>query len=117
MYAIVVHLNGRFLFLNPAALRLFAAKNTEEIENRALQDFVLRGAQQETEKVVGRTPKGQNILLSKHEVMRLDGVRVPVEAVTGPIRDDGKNATIVIFRDITQQTKLNQPTTGLRCPA
>lgn len=104
--AVIVHKNDRFLFANPAALKLLGAKTFEELQARQIWDFFVPTQRPEIEERISRSAQGQKVLPNQEEIIRLDGTRVPVEAVGGPIRYDGKNATLVILRDITQQVEL-----------
>ena len=103
---VIVHENNRFLFANPAALRLFGAKTFEQIQTRSIYDFIVPSERPDIDQRMSQTSEGQKVLPNQAEVIRLDGSKVPVEAVGGPIRYDGKNATIVILRDITKQVEL-----------
>jgi PAS domain S-box-containing protein len=109
--AIVVHQNGRFLFLNPAALRLFGARTPQELETRTIWEFMAPSEQQKIAERISQSAEGKNVLPNQEEIIRLDGKRVPVEAVGGPIRYGGKNATLVILRDITRQAELTSKLT------
>lgn len=109
--AIVVHLNGRFLFANPAALRLFGAETSQDLENRKIWDFIVPSLRKSIEDRISESTEGKRILPNQEEIIRLDGRRVPVEAVGGPIRYAGKNAILVIFRDITRQVELAEKLT------
>jgi PAS domain S-box-containing protein len=109
--AIVVHQNGRFLFLNPAALRLFGARTPQELETRTIWEFMAPSERQNIANRISQSGNGQKLLPNQEEIIRLDGKRVPVEAVGGPIRYGGKNATLVILRDITRQAELTSKLT------
>lgn len=104
--AVIVHLNGRFLFANPAALRLFGVKTFQELESKSIWDFIVPTQRQGIEKRISQSDKGKKVLPNQEEIIRVDGTRVPVEAVGGPIRYDGKDAVLVILRDITSQVAL-----------
>lgn len=106
--AVIVHFNGRFLFANPAALKLLGAKTFEELQARLIWDFFVPSQRPDIEKRVNQSFQGQKVLPNQEEIIRLDGTHVPVEAVGGPIRYDGKNAVLVILRDITRQVELTR---------
>jgi PAS domain S-box-containing protein len=106
--AVIVHQDGCFLFANPAALRLFGAETYQQIESRSIWDFMVAAERPDVETRIHQSSQGQKVLPNQEEILRLDGRRVPVEAVAGPIRYDGKNATLVILKDITKQVELTR---------
>jgi PAS domain S-box-containing protein len=103
---VIVHFKDRFLFANPAAIRLFGAKTFQELQAKSIWDFFVASERPGIEKRISQSFEGQKVLPNQEEVIRLDGTRVPVEAVGGPIRYDGKKATLVILKDITRQVEL-----------
>ena len=104
--AIIVHFNDRFLFANPAALRLLGAKTFQELQAKLIWDFFTPSERPGIEKRIRQSAEGQKVLPNQEEIIRVDGSRVPVEAVGGPIRYDGKKATLLILKDITKQVEL-----------
>ena len=99
---IVIHSEGRYVFVNPAAVRLFGAEDPNEIVGKKVLDLVhpnYRELVKEWIKCVeenkDRTPP------IEVKVLRLDGSAMEVESAAAPIIYMGKSAMQVIIRDIT----------------
>lgn len=106
--AIVVHRDGKFLFANPAALKLFGFDQFSEIASKNILDFIVLDEKEKIKKRIIKAKKGQKLLPQEEQVTRLDGKRVPVEAIGAPIRYGGQEAILVILRDITQRQDLSR---------
>ena len=99
---IVIHSEGRYVFVNPAAVRLFGAEDPNEIVGKKVLDLVhpnYRELVKEWIKCVeenkDRTPP------MEVKILRLDGSAMEVESAVAPIIYMGKSAMQVIIRDIT----------------
>ena len=103
--AVIVHRNGRFLYANPAALRLYGAESFEELRSRTVPDLIHAG---DRSALIGRIEKGtmgQRLPLQELRLMSLNGRVVPVESVGGPVNYDGMPAMQIIIRDISDRRK------------
>lgn len=108
--AIVVHRNGEFLFANKAALKLYGVKSFDELKLKRIFDYTLSPEQNGVEERVSQlSPEGVRMQsVEEYLVLRSDGTRIPVDAVGVPIHYSGKEAVLVILRDITQRKEMSQ---------
>jgi PAS domain S-box-containing protein len=101
---VVVHAEGKLVFVNPAAIALFGAHTADDLVGMSVADTVHpdfrsfvsdRLRLSETEGVP--TPRAEEALLT------LAGATVPVEAQSIPIHFDGARAILTSFHDITER--------------
>jgi PAS domain S-box-containing protein len=105
--AILVHSEGRFVFANSAAARLFGADGPEGLVGRPIldvvhpdyQSLVLQRIQQET---VDREPAP----LIEEKFIRLDGAVIDVEVAGIPFTYAGRPAGQIVVRDITDRKRV-----------
>jgi PAS domain S-box-containing protein len=106
-YAIAVHSEGKFVFVNPAAVKLIGATN----ESQLLGLPVLSVIHPDDVDVVrqrifiGMTER-KALPPMEEKFVRLDGLIIEVEVTSLPIIFQGKPAIQVVVRDITDQKKL-----------
>ncbi len=104
--AIVVQSEGKFVFVNPAAERLWGASGPEELIGRSILDVVhpecheiVRARIREVEKLgVPKSPSEQ-----KH--VKLDGEVIDVEVTSMPFPLNGRPAVQAVIRDITDRRR------------
>ncbi|WP_280194455.1 diguanylate cyclase domain-containing protein [Nocardia farcinica] len=95
--AICVHDGDAIAYLNPAGVRLFAADAAEQVLGRPLSQFLIpEGAPPRTEPV----RPAQRTLAT---LVRVDGVRVPVQAATVLTVWQGRRAYQVVLQDLSAQ--------------
>lgn len=107
--AIAIQSEGRYVFVNPAAVRLFGAKDPIEIIGKQVLELVhpdywevLRQKMKHVEEKKASTPP------IEVKNLRIDGSDVYVEAAAAPITYMGKPATQVIIRDITERKRIEE---------
>ena len=104
--AFLVHSEGRIVYANAAAARLFGARYTDELQGRdilslAHPDFK-EVARQRTHQV---EKEGRATEMMEMKVVRLDGGVVDVEVMGQPIQFLGKPADQTIVRDIRDRKR------------
>ncbi len=105
--AIFVQGNGRFLYLNPAACRLFGVARPEELLGREFMSRIapeFRGIIKE--RIRQQRDTGQPVPLMEQRYLRLDGSEVYVEATATPITFKDQPAHLVFVRDITLRKQI-----------
>jgi len=99
---VVVHQDGRTVFVNRAALELYGARTAEEMGARMLMDFVAPESRPLVAARVGRMlNQGEQMPLVEERHLRLDGTAFDVEVVAAPVTFDGRPAVEVVARNIT----------------
>lgn len=104
--AVLVNFQGRIVYVNTAALRLFGAARREDLLGRSPLDFIPANLRAE---IAGRQKmvleSGMASEIGAQERTRLDGSIVQVETVAAPVAWEGGTAVQVIFRDVTELRK------------
>lgn len=107
--AIAIHSEGRYVFTNPAAVKLFGAKDPNEILGKKVIDLVHPDYREFVgERIKYIEGKKYRTPLREMKMLRLDESTVDVEAAATPIIYMGKPATQVIIRDITERKQLEE---------
>ncbi|WP_413173520.1 response regulator [Anabaena azotica] len=107
--AILMETEGNIVFVNSAAVNLFGAKKPVELLGKPLLDFVApnsyTGVAEQLQNL--RTNK-QSIPLHEEQFLRLDCSLIDLEIVAAAVTYQGKPASQIVARDITQrkQTEL-----------
>jgi PAS domain S-box-containing protein len=101
--AIIVHRDGKLLYANPAALRLYGASSFEELASHNILDLVAPEEAETVSKRMRTLMAGRNVPLREGSIIRLDGVTVPIEVMSSSIQYEGGTAAQAMIRDITER--------------
>ena len=101
---IVIHSDGKFAYLNPAALQMIGASSAEQLIGRPVAERL----DPETKAKYGerlRTVADSRVTTPQtHMVfLRLDGTPFDVESSGAPITHEGRPSGLAFFRDITDR--------------
>ncbi len=106
---IAIHMEGRFVFMNPAGTEILGAAGSEELIGRTLLDFVHPDYRQIVVERLHRLEQQQvDVPLMEQKFFRLDGKEIDVEVSSLPFTFNGKPAVQSIFRDITERNLARQ---------
>jgi diguanylate cyclase (GGDEF)-like protein/PAS domain S-box-containing protein len=100
--AVVVHVQGQIVYVNPAALALYGAVAPQQLVGRPIVEQLhsdSRGLVRQRVQHVAET--GQNVGVAALQMFKLDGTLMDVEAQSASIRFDGTKAVHTVLRDIT----------------
>ena len=104
--AIFVQTDGRFRYVNRAAVKLFGAVGPEDLLSRPVMERfhpqvhdAIRARIQQLNEQRRAVPRAEEIFL------RLDGSEVPVEVSAVPVHYEGSNGALVFVRDITDRKR------------
>jgi diguanylate cyclase (GGDEF)-like protein/PAS domain S-box-containing protein len=101
--AIVLHRNGELLFVNPAAVQMFGAKNAQELLDKPILELIHPDSHK---LVLARIKAGTEQGITAHRLeekyIKLDGTVFDVEAQGQPIVLSGQPAVLATLRDITE---------------
>ena len=104
--AIFLHCEGKFVYVNPATLKLLGASKPEDLLGHAVLDMVAPEFKETVRRRI-ELVTGRNVLPPfEHNVMRSDGRRLDVEATTIPFVYQGRPAVQTIMRDVTGRKQL-----------
>jgi PAS domain S-box-containing protein len=102
--AIFINQNGKFTYLNPAALELFGADDAGDLLGQVVLDRVhesCHGVVKERLRIL--TEERRPVPALEEKYVRLDGTLVDVEVTAAPYLNKQDEGTQVIVRDITER--------------
>ncbi|WP_186445524.1 PAS domain-containing sensor histidine kinase [Paenibacillus cremeus] len=103
---IVVHSEGKVVYINPAGASVFGAQHPEDMIGRSIIDFVhpdnLEWAREKLRLLI-QTGKPSNTY--EQSYLRIDGQMIDVEARAVPITYLGKPAVQLLCKDITERKR------------
>jgi PAS domain S-box-containing protein len=107
--AIVVHRDGKILYLNPAAVKLLGANSAQEMVGRLLMDFVHPDFREAVRmRVMRRQEEGENPPTLEEKFQKVDGAVIDVEVTGMLISYEGQSAHQVALRDITERKRADE---------
>jgi PAS domain S-box-containing protein len=106
--AIVVHLDGRFVYANCAALGLYGATSLQELQQVSMLDLVHPEERAAALARIRSLLGGEEVPLRECRLLRLDGQTVPVETSSVLIDYQGRPSIQMISRDISERKRVEQ---------
>jgi len=107
--AIGVHRNGKVVYVNPAAIRMFGAQSAQEMIGKPIMDLVhpdSRAFALARAQVVANN--GLSVPLVEEKYLRMDGSAIDVEVQATRIVFDGKDANLIAVRDVTERKRAQE---------
>ena len=107
--AIVVHREGKFVYVNPAAVKLWGATSADELIDKSVLDVVHPDYHDHVRERVDYIQEFQRPTeLAEQKCLRLDGTVVDVEVTGLPFTSEGQPAVLAVFRDITEKKQARE---------
>ena len=103
--AMIVNVDGKYAFANPAAARLLGASSPRELLGGDVMARIHPDDRALVAARVARVLEGAVTPPAEIRVLRLDGIPVEVEATAARVEFDGRPAGQVIFRDISERRR------------
>jgi len=101
---IALHIDKRFVFVNPAGARLLGASKPEELNGRSIFDVVHPDFRDVENNRLSLLDQGElSLPWIEEKLVRLDGKEIDIEVSAVPFSFRGKPAVQVIFRDIRER--------------
>ena len=105
-YAIFLNHEGKFFFVNSAALELFRAASPEQLIGKPIMDVVHPDYRELVDQRVHQMLEhGITTPLVEQKNIRLDGTEFDVEVTAAPLVYEGKRMIQVVARDITERKR------------
>lgn len=105
--AVFIQVEGRFVFVNSAAVKLYGASTSEELVGELVLDYVHPSSYLAVQERIRQVQEGRCRVPPKEEkLIRSDGTVVDVEVAAVPFTYRSKPASQVIARDITERKRI-----------
>src|SRR5438046_1456458 len=101
--SICVHRDGKLLYVNPAGVRLFGAKDLVDLVGRSVLDFIHPDSLPIVRERLRQLRAGETVPLIEERFVTLNGEVRDVEVTAIPIIYERAPAAQVMFRDITER--------------
>ncbi len=100
--AILVHSEGRYIYANPAAARLFGSNSPVDLVGRDVIELVAPAFRDLCRQRIQQAYDGIVTPLQELKFTRFDGRPIDVEAIGSRVEFGGKPAIQIVVRDITE---------------
>jgi len=111
--AVMMHYEGKIVYANPAAAKLFGATAIHDILGLPVLDFVHPDMQATVKKRMGKAIR-KPVPLIEETLQRLDGSAFDAAVTALPVKYRGKPATEVIIHDLSARKKAEAEARRLR---
>ncbi|WP_246277423.1 sensor domain-containing protein [Neobacillus endophyticus] len=105
---ILIHIDGKIVYVNKAGLLLVYANNKNQILGRNVFDFISPEYHEHTKKQMKKVKENGLSEISEYQIIRLDGAHLFVELLTFQTIYQGQSAMQAILRDITERKKAQE---------
>src|SRR6185503_13106207 len=107
--AIVVHQEGKFTYLNPAAVKLWGAATAADLIGKSIFEVVHPDYCSHVSERVDYIERFRKPTpLVEQKCLRIDGSEIDVEVTGLPFTSDGKSAVLSVFRDVTEKKQARE---------
>jgi PAS domain S-box-containing protein len=106
--AVIIHQEGKIIFMNPATLKLLGASNRDEIAGRNILDFVYPDFRETVRINIQKDLQNDITPLIELPMHRVDGTPIIVEGRGVKTIIGGKPAIQVALRDITERKRAEE---------
>lgn len=107
--AIIIHSEGKFVYVNEPGIDLYGATPPQELIGRSILDFVHPDEGESVWAQINPAKEnGAEVPLTEERLIRADGTTVEVEVAALPISFQGRPAMQVVVRDITRRKQLEE---------
>jgi PAS domain S-box-containing protein len=103
-----VHVDGRYVYVNKAFVRLLGARSEADLIGRSVQSLVEDSYHRLLNERLEQLRRGENVPYVRKKYRRMDGSLVDVEVAALPLRYGNRNAVQVIARDITDRVRAEE---------
>ena len=110
---IIVHTGGRIVFVNTAAIQIFAAKSPDDLVGLSVVEMVHADYRVIVkDRILQMLKIGKRVPTIEEKFIRLDGTTFEAEVAAMPFLWEGKFAIQVVLRDVTERIKAEQAIRG-----
>jgi PAS domain S-box-containing protein len=110
---IAVHREGRIVFVNTAAVQIFAAKTAGNLIGRSIFELIHPDYRLIVkDRIRQMMREGKRVPLIEEKFLRLDGEIFEAEVAAIPFSWEGESAIQVVLRDVTERRRAEQAIRG-----
>ncbi len=106
--AIVVHIEGRIAYVNPAGVRMLGMDSPDALIGRPIMEFVHPGDRKAVQERVTRVVRGEPAPVSEEKLVTPKGDVLYAEIAAAPVTYRGEAAVLVVVHDITERVRMEQ---------
>ncbi|GAK61007.1 ATPase, histidine kinase-, DNA gyrase B-, and HSP90-like domain protein [Candidatus Vecturithrix granuli] len=107
--AIVVHQKGKFVYVNPAAVKLFRARDESDLIGVAIQNFSHPDyVDLFEERIQKEYEQRKPVDLLEEKIVCRDGTELDVEVAGVPVTYQGEAASQLVIRDISERKRAEE---------
>lgn len=107
-FGIAIHSDRKFVYANPAALKMLGASKPEDIIGKTVLEIVPPEYHDLVRERIAKQEKGEVAHLIEEKVVKLDGTVIDVELISIPFIYEGKLAMYGVFQDISNRKKAQE---------
>jgi PAS domain S-box-containing protein len=101
--AIILHQDGKILYVNAELVRILGARDAGELTGREVLEIIHPGYLQAIRENIRRDLKGENTPVMEMQLLRTDGTPVMIEGRGVSTSIGGRPAVLVALNDITER--------------
>ncbi len=105
---ILIQCEGKYVYLNSAAVEIFGARTPGQVIGKAILDVIHPDYHETVREHVKLLEGGKDVPLHEIKMIRVDGMMVDVEATATPFVYRGRPAFQVVVRNITERKRAEQ---------
>lgn len=106
---ILIHSQGKVVFLNPAAAKILGAEYPEQLINKNVLDLVHPDSREMVKQRIRELKEGATFQpFVREKLIKLDGTEIYVEAAGVPFVFQGQPAIQVLIRDVTHTIRAEE---------
>ncbi|HME42250.1 MAG TPA: PAS domain S-box protein [Syntrophorhabdales bacterium] len=106
--AILVHAEGKYVYANPAGMRLFGARSSEEVIGSDVLESIHPDHRESMAHRIEEACAGAVTSLAEIRFLRLDGSTVDTEVTCRQVEFGGRPAIQIVARDITARKRVEE---------
>jgi PAS domain S-box-containing protein len=106
--AIFINQHNKIVYVNPAAIELFGAKNQEQVLGKSPLDFFHIDFHRLINERVGKLLSGGSVPLAEEKAVRLDGSIIDVEVAATFFMFKNESAIQVVARSISERKNMEE---------
>jgi PAS domain S-box-containing protein len=103
--AIIVHCDGKLVYVNPAGARQMGVERPEQVLGLPITDLLPPETRQLNLEIMEQVAQGKSVPPLEQTIIRPDGSEIEVEIVGAPVLLQGQPAFQLIVRDISERKR------------